>query len=158
MKTFAEGVQACSKRLLREEMKSPKKIFVGFEREFLVVLPKDYRAFLLKYNGGRPKPDGFPVKDHRENILPMHFFFGIRRRYKSSCLDWSYQESRGRIPSELLPIASSHMDDLVCLDLSEERYGQVLFWDLEEEKDFPTWDNVYWVADSFSEFLEVLCE
>ena len=32
----------------------------ALEREFGISLPEGFKSFLLRYNGGRPKPDFFP--------------------------------------------------------------------------------------------------
>lgn len=126
------------------------------EQQLKVELPSEYKDFLVRYNGGRPVPSGFPVEGHPEKILPIQLFFGMGRSFESSCLTWNYTESRGRIPEELFPIGRSDTGDWICLCVAEEKRGQVFFWGMLEEMDRPTWDNVYWVADKFTNFLKIL--
>lgn len=59
----------------------------------------------------------------------------------------------GRVPANLIPIACDGSGDLICLALFGPDTGQVVFWDYLDERDEPTYENVYRVADSFSEFI-----
>lgn len=47
--------------------------------------------------------------------------------------------------------------DLVCLNLSKDRYGYVYFWDHEEELNYDegkmTINDLYLIAETFNEFL-----
>ncbi|TQV80785.1 SMI1/KNR4 family protein [Denitrobaculum tricleocarpae] len=56
------------------------------------------------------------------------------------------------------PFATDSFGDPICFDLSEERYGAVVFIDL-----VPMWTDhskkdLYVIAGSFTEFLEMLYE
>lgn len=46
---------------------------------------------------------------------------------------------------------------MVCLNLSEDRYGYVYFWDHEEELKYEkgkiTINDLYFIAETFNEFL-----
>jgi len=121
-------------------------------------LPTDYQAFLLKYNGGSPEPDAFPIKEHEEGVGTLQLFFGIDREIESSCLKWNYTEYKDRTPNSYLPIACSDTNDLICLVLSKNQYGSVVFWDAMGETSKNSLDNVYEVADSFTQLLELLFE
>ncbi len=121
-------------------------------------LPTDYKAFLLKYNGGSPEPDAFSIKEHEEKVGTLQLFFGIDREIESSCLKWNYDEYIDRIPNLHLPIACSDTNDLICLVLSKDQYGSVVFWDAMDETSKDNLDNIYEVANSFTQLLELLFE
>ena len=123
-------------------------------------LPDDHKNFLLQYNGGRPEPDAYPVKEHREKVLGIKEFYGIDHEITSWRLDWNYEVFKDRIPKFLLPIACDGFGDQICLVLANGKYpyGTVVFWDLFDETDHPTYDNVYKIADNFTGFLDCLCE
>lgn len=121
-------------------------------------LPTDYKDFLLTYNGGSPEPDAFPIKGHEEGVGTLQIFFGIDREIESSCLKWNYEEYKDRIPNSYLPIACSDTNDLICLVLSQNQYGSVVFWDAMDEVSKDNLDNVYEIADSFTQLLELLFE
>ncbi len=121
-------------------------------------LPASYKEFLLKFNGGSPFPDAFPIKGHSEEVGGIQVFFGIGREIESSCLNWNYNEYKGRLPDAYIPIACSDTNDLICLVLSGAQYGKIVFWDAEDERSRNDLGNIYEVADSFDQLLEILFE
>lgn len=121
-------------------------------------LPTSYKEFLLKFNGGSPFPDAFPIKGHSEEVGGIQVFFGVDRKVESSCLNWNYNQYKGRLPDSYIPIACTDTNDLICLVLSKAQYGKVVFWDAVDEKSRNNLDNVYEVADSFKQLLEILFE
>ena len=124
-----------------------------------IQLPGEYTAFLLKYNGGRPTPNAYPIEGLRNNPFGViQVFFGIDDPLESSNLDWTYDVISGRVPPNLLPIACDDCGDLICLSLFGEDAGSVLFWDQHTEPSTPSYANVYKIADSFAEFLNGIRE
>ena len=129
------------------------------EREIGIRLPGVYRAFLLKYNGGRPSPSKFPIQGFANNPFGnIKIFYAIDDPIESCNLSWEYDMFAGRVPANLLAIASDDFGDLICLSLFGPDAGSVVFWDYVNEPEEPTYANVYPVADSFEEFLEGICE
>jgi cell wall assembly regulator SMI1 len=118
--------------------------------------PADYREFLLEYNGGRPKYDNFPIENNPSDTHGMiNFFFYLKDEGAYNLLKWA-NRMRGRVPSELIPIAIDPGGNLICLAVAGNNQGKVYFWDHEEEAEegkTPTYDNVYAIADSFNQFL-----
>ena len=129
------------------------------EREIGIRLPGVFRAFLLKYNGGRPSPSAFPIRGLANNPFGnIQVFFRIDGPIESSNLNWNCNVFAGRTPSNLLPIACDDCGDLICLSIFEPDARSVVFWDILNEPEEPSYANVYPVADSFEEFLEGICE
>jgi hypothetical protein len=65
------------------------------------------------------------------------------------------------VPPELLPVGRDPFGNLICLAVSGLNRGKVYWWFHEEEADEgepPTYDNVYFVANSFSDLLDNLTE
>ena len=125
------------------------------ERQSGIALPKSYRSFLLRYNGGRPEPAFFPIRDFDRNPFgAIHFFFGLSRTVRSNNLDWNISMYRGRMPRELLPIAGDELGNKICLAVSGTNAGCVYFWDHDHEHLPPTYANLYLIASSFEEFLD----
>ena len=142
----------CGRRLIDDDIND-------LETQIAFKLPAAYRAFLLKHNGGRPTPSGFPIRDFTNNPFGMiHYFFGIEQDLDCYDLSWNWEVMNGRVPDGFLPIAGDHSGDLLCLSLYGLNCGSVLFWDYYDEHFPPTSRNVYHVADSFSEFLGALFE
>lgn len=145
-----ESIEEPARQLTDEDIKK-------LERKLAVSLPDKYKQFLLRYNGGRPVPDCFPIKGLPNNPYGgIQVFFGIDREIESSNLDEKHEVFEGRLPKELIPIASDGSGDILCLSLGGENEGQVLFWDYYGELNPPTFENLYFVANSFQELLDGL--
>ncbi len=74
-------------------------------------------------------------------------------------LRWHIETLRGRMPAELLPIGHDPGGNLICLAYRGEQRGTIYYWDHEmeaEEGEPATWDNLYPLAKSFTEFLNGL--
>jgi hypothetical protein len=129
----------------------------GLEHQLGIALPESYKSFLLRYNGGRPKPEFFPIDGYdRCSSNAVHYFFGIGWSVQSINVDWNFRIYKGRLPEELLPIAGDGSGNLVCLAIRGARIGVVCFWDHDEEHVPPTYNNVYLIAQTFTNFLESL--
>jgi cell wall assembly regulator SMI1 len=129
------------------------------ENELGFSLPKEYRDFLLRYNGGRPIPRAFPIRNLTNNPFGViQVFFRIGGDFETSTLIWNWEIHNGRIPSNLFPIACDDGGDLICISLFGDDAESVVFWDYHQETNEPTYDNVYHIADSFEEFLESIQE
>lgn len=55
-------------------------------------------------------------------------------------------------------IGNDGFNDKICLDLSDERFGAVIFIDMVPMWKEHTDKDIYVIADSFSAFLEMLHE
>ncbi len=132
---------------------SPQDI-QALEKAINAELLEDYRAFLLKYNGGVPVPNAFPIQGMKNNPIGiLQEFFGIDQHVESSNLVWNYETLKMRLPSNLFAIAGTGSGDLVCLILWGDDAGSVVFWDSYGETEPPTYQNVYRVADNFNVFI-----
>lgn len=126
----------------------------ALERELGVALPHGYRSFLLRHNGGRPKPDFFPIRDFdRSSFGSVHYFFGVDGTVRSNNVDWNYRTYYRRIPIELLPIAGDGSGNLICLSIIGSNEDAVYYWDHDDERSPPTYDNIYVIAETFDKFL-----
>jgi len=127
----------------------------SLEQELGVILPHDYREFLVRYNGGRPNPSFFPILGFKDNPFGgIQLFLAVDVPIKSSNLDWMYYNYRERMPRNILPIAITGTGDVLCLSFYGSDKGSVYFWDHDNEYSPPTYDNMYLIAPSFPEFLE----
>jgi hypothetical protein len=133
------------------------------EARLNIVLPQEYREFLLKHNGGRPRPDVFKLPDGRELSVDEFLPFDEELMRKYGCPDIESELDSLRhlegmpalhfssMPDDFLPIAHTG-DDLVLLSLSRTGSSKILLWDRVEEGFDP--GNVQTIADSFPDFLE----
>jgi len=60
--------------------------------------------------------------------------------------------------NKVIPIAYAGGGNLVCISLEKGVYG-VYYWDHElepNEGELPSWNNMYFLSNSFSDFLKML--
>ncbi|WP_137940452.1 SMI1/KNR4 family protein [Chitinivorax sp. B] len=124
---------------------------VDIEKKFNVIFPEEYRAFLLKFNGGTPEFCSIDIPGMEDSPTDVKVFFGIDRKYETSNIDWNIQllnEFEFDIP--LLPIASDSGGSIFCIECGS---NNVVFLDMNESP-----CAVYEVAKTFEEFLSAIRE
>jgi len=120
-------------------------------------LPTPYRQFLLEYNGGRPKSDGYYVWQIKQHVL-VDGFYSICEKPADSLLV-HYAIYQGRMPRNLLPIGWDPFGNQYVISLYGEDTGKVYFWHHEHEYldgREPDYHNVSPIADSFDQFAAAL--
>lgn len=130
----------------------------AFEAKLGRRLPDSYRAFLLSYNGGRPKPSvfRFVLKNGKQSDSSVHWFLSLHEGEHSN-LERELRSLKGRIPPDTLPIAIDPFGNVVLLGISGETRGKIYFWDHEEEPaSQPNWSNVDLIADNLDSFMQGL--
>jgi hypothetical protein len=122
-----------------------------FESEVGAKLPDDYRAFLLKFNGGY-----FEDKVRYPYLEPCPYGeFGIIECFHGLNTGYDYADIRDdikvledwNVPRNLLPIGDDIFGDPICLSITGVNRGRVFFWHREDEA------RVL-IGNTFSQFLE----
>jgi cell wall assembly regulator SMI1 len=128
----------------------------AFEAEYDIVLPTEYKQFLLLHNGGNPKPNLFDY-----NHISFGPYAGGVRRFdpidkKDPYSLSAYLRYRGSvIPSmseNLLPIGNDDGGNAICISTSGKNLGKIYFW----EHDMGEGNHIHLVANSLSEFMASL--
>lgn len=119
-------------------------------------LPDDYRDFLLHFNAGDWVHYVVTRVLHPSRFVDCVLLtstYGIVSddRFTSSDILSTLEVFTDRIPSTFLPIMSAGGDP-VCMDLGEENYGKVYYWDRTWEG-MPDKNIEYLIAENFTEFL-----
>lgn len=131
-----------------------------FEQEHLFIFPTDYRQFLLANNGGEPKPNVIDFRERGEQQSDIvTTFYGIHDGPEWSRLDWNLGIFRGRMPKEFVPITGDPFGNQFLIGVNPPFESRIYFWDHELESDEgtePTLENMSFVANSFTEFLNLL--
>ena len=152
----------------------------AFEQENKVLLPADYRAFMLRHNGGKPQPADFDYSDGTEltGSAVQEFYAIYTKPETETGLSPNLNLARSlrllkrmgtpRMPEELIPIGDDGGGNQICLCVSGEHTGCIYYWDHEMEctgggtyedgTPITMWDNCHFVANSFTEFLDSLHE
>jgi hypothetical protein len=145
------------------------------EERLNVTLPSTYKNFLLKYNGGRPVPDGFDISWTEDRIISetrrecsedwrssmVGWFLSIYEGEYSNFMEYNLVDFKGRIPKETIAIAHDPGGNLILLGVAGEQIGKVLFWVKDHEnwegddsiENIPWYDNIGLIANSFDEFI-----
>lgn len=126
------------------------------ERVIGSTLPTDYHRFLADVNGGRPSPSDFEGPAGDGSVL--NWFFTLNQDERTYFIPRRIEAYKDRIPPKLLPIASDPFGNLVLLDLGAKSVGAIYFWDHENENPDgdPWWDNIAFIAPSFTDFVNGL--
>ncbi len=131
----------------------------AFEQKYGLALPQDYKAFLLRRNGGRPEKRRFTVlnaaiSSHAMYYLPLDA--AVERNLERFFVELN---RGGIIPGDLLPIAATPRGSFVCLALTGANQGCVYFWDRddqeydEEDELKPSYNYMYLAAADFADFV-----
>jgi SMI1-KNR4 cell-wall len=132
-----------------------------FEIQIETAFQSNYRDFLQHYGGYAFDrlvcyPYLEPFYGGKEGSLDL--FFGLIDDENYGLLN-NWNIYKGRMPSNLLPIATDPGGNIICLSLDKETQEAIYFWDHSEEgidNKSPRYSNIYLVANSFDEFMNSL--
>jgi cell wall assembly regulator SMI1 len=128
------------------------------ELEAGISLPDDYKAFLLKHNGGEPNVSKFKTKDSKVESY-VSFFLPITSMVEDNLLEEIEGITHaGQIPANLIPIASDPADNRIVLSVDGDDCGKVYYWawDEEVEDHVASYKRMRLIAESFSDFLALM--
>lgn len=128
--------------------------------------PFQYKNHLLRFNGGRCNPNIFNfIENGKATNSDIDWFLAIYEGESDNLKEYIeiYKIEEKRLPHHILPIAHDSGGNLICISCGEEDYGKIYFWDHESEVDYSLSDdtdysNLYFIANSFDEFLANLEE
>lgn len=136
------------------------------EKKLNINLPEDYKKHLLKYNGGHPIKNGYPLieyidNDPNDNSADIAWFLAIYDgEYDNFLKNYhTFKIWQKRMPDELIPIGCGSGGDQICISVKGNNYGKVYFWNHEQEAyegEEPDYSNVHLIANSFTEFINSL--
>jgi hypothetical protein len=120
-----------------------------FEELIGAKLPKDYKQFLLKHNGGHPVTNGFKLIqsiNERTNEAGIEWFYALYDGYVCNIIT-EFKRCREELPGTLLPIGYSS-GGVTCLGIKGKEYNKVYYWttnySLWKEEDY---NNLYLAAN-----------
>ena len=123
-----------------------------FENHWRVLLPESYRNFLLRNDGGRPELDVIDIDEFAESPTDVKVFFGLKRSFTTSTLQWNLEHIRSQIPDQaLVPIASDSGGNLFCLSADGDSNNGIVYVHF-------SLNTIYDVASNFEEFCNKLRE
>lgn len=130
------------------------------ENEFEVVLPEDYKSFLLQENGGRNTAYRYknlvriPQVSEEINIDVM---FGVSTNVKNGDIkQWTSEYQDDLFPNSII-IGDTIQYGFIVFWLSKDDNAGIYYYDDTYEFASSTDDmNTYFLANSFSEFLNMV--
>lgn len=121
--------------------------------------PQEYVQFLKDYNGGEVEDNIIELHSEQIESFSLSTFFGTEVEYINDILS-CYDTFKNRIPKGCVPIGRDVGGNMVCLNLNEESFGNILLWDHDIELDFEENEmevqDLYYVASSFNAFLHMI--
>ncbi|MCC5803778.1 SMI1/KNR4 family protein [Rossellomorea vietnamensis] len=125
-----------------------------FENDNNIKLTEQYINFLLKWNGGKVRPNLFMIsKEQGPSVLNV--FYGIGDMYDN--LTDFIEIMDERLPVGFIPIGEDPSGNVICLGTKEPYYDKIYFWDHEKEPENPDdMSNMYFLANGIEEFLDSL--
>lgn len=145
------------------EIKKSKNAFdkaalVNLETEYGFKFPQEYIEFLRTYNGGRPEGNIVKLPECEIESFLIDTFFGVNQDNNNNIVH-QFRTLQGRIPKECIPIAYVEGGNVICMNLSSQKYGYIYLWDHELELAYGeaiTVDNMYFIAETFTKFLKMI--
>ncbi|SDY22073.1 SMI1/KNR4 family protein [Thermoactinomyces sp. DSM 45892] len=124
------------------------------EAEIQIQLPKEYKSFLLKFNGGYTVLPLFRISDE-QGVSVVNNLFGTGSSHRN--LQKVIDILEDRMPEGFIPIGDDPSGNMICVGTKAPYYDHIYFWDHEEEaEDEPDMSNMYFLANNIFEFLDSL--
>jgi len=127
-----------------------------FEQKLGFPLPADYRAFLLKTNGGIVINQVFHVDDLAQDVL-MDVFYGVTNEEEDLTLATWIAEHGAELQENALIIGADQGGGIILYITAGDDKG-IYYWD--HAHFFPQSSqeegNTYFLADSFDDFYKLL--
>ena len=136
------------------------------EKELSVSFPEDYKKHILKYNGGHPVKNSYPIIEiydfdrygwGKSTIYDCEiaWFYAINNEDYDIVKENKFFEDR--IPNNFIAIGEGSGGDLICISIREKDYGKVYFWGHDWDIG-PNFVSHVLIANSFADFINSLYE
>ena len=130
------------------------------ENKFEVVLPEDYKRFLLQENGGRNTAYKYKNLVRISQIseeINIDVMFGVETNVKNADIEqWTSEYRDDLFPNSII-IGDTIQHGFIVFWLSNEENRGIYYYDDTYEFESSTDDvNAYFLANSFSEFLSMV--
>lgn len=130
------------------------------ENKFEVVLPEDYKRFLLQENGGRNTAYKYKNLIRISQIseeINIDVMFGVETNMKNADIEqWTSEYRDDLFPNSII-IGDTIQHGFIVFWLSNDENRGIYYYDDTYEFESSTDDvNAYFLANSFSEFLSMV--
>jgi hypothetical protein len=147
-----------------------------FEQVIGTKLPVQYRQYLLSHAvGGTTIPDlafritksGVLNKDDPDDEVMLGYLLSMDKTSPSNLFEYydtrnSDEREYPYLPNDMITIGGDPGGGLLLIGIQGTKKGKVFYWDSNKfnknETDSPDYNNISFVANSFSEFIDLLYE
>lgn len=143
--------------LEKEFGSSSEELIKEIERKYSLNLPNDYIEFLKTRNGGIVKKDdsnNVAIEDTSSSIT-IDVLYGNGTGERESDISIWMEKYADELLENTIIIGDDLMHGFIVM-ICEGEFSGIYYWDdsyyFDESTDE---ENTYWIADSFSDFLEI---
>ncbi|WP_431087467.1 SMI1/KNR4 family protein [Paenibacillus sp. 8b26] len=130
----------------------------AFEETYNLILPDDYKNFLLYHNGGKTVRRRFETKD-KTIASSIMLFLPLSKETENNLENFYKKYNLSNIvPPNFIPIGIDPADSLICLSIDGKDQGKVYFCDMDyfEEDNELKQEFIRLISPSFKEFVNSL--
>lgn len=121
-----------------------------------IVIPEPYRSFLLKYNGGRPEPNGIDIPGFLGGEAIIAWFAAISDSEESNTIDSNIAILREGYPhKQAIPIAFESGGSIFCIDVEGGKGFPVVCFEWGGAWEDEPYEPLF-VARNFDAFLDMI--
>ncbi len=125
------------------------------EKKINIQFPKDYKEFLINFNGGDVEDGYFYVRDLNQFML-MGNFFGINISEGFADINKINSEYGEDIPKKSILIGTDAGNSFILLVCDGENDGVWFYDDADFYPQSSDELNTYFICETFTEFMEML--
>jgi len=98
----------------------------NFEEKYTIVMPQEYKKFLMKYNGGQTPKTKFKINQISSDLRG---FFGLGEAEKNFSLNLFFADNdlQEYISDEVIPIAKNSYGDYIFTGVGKDKNGIIFF-------------------------------
>lgn len=129
--------------------------FESFKGLVGIDLPEDYVKFLKEYNGGEPEDCVGYLSEVSIEDYAIQDFFGMNLEVYND-LKKVYTSYINILPENCIAIAEVVGGYKICMSLKSNNFGTIWYWCHDEHDDGEDLEKLYFVANTFTDFIESL--
>ena len=97
------------------------------EKQYKIVLPEEYKRFLLKYNGGETPDTKFRINKVSSDVRAFYGLGNADKYYNFQKLIDNMNILEDYIEDDMLPIATTDYGDVITIGIGKEENGCIFF-------------------------------
>ena len=107
--------------------KNIEKHIIKFEKKYNFKFPKQYRDFLLKYNGGETIKTKFKIGDLNSDVRGFYGLGNANEHYHYNFFERINTLNR-YLKDNMIPISSNLLGDHIVMSINCEKSGEIFFY------------------------------